>query len=146
MELAESVIAVVQIAEKVLHACTSYMFAVRGAWEDIERLRAKVQDLSNDLTILKKSIRRNGEMGPWTTKMIAGTLLECSLDLEDLGRQMKPGKLQSVMKKFGKAVLKWPFSSTDVDKIVATLERHKLTINLAVNIVSNFKRAWMFAY
>lgn len=139
MEQVASVIAVIQISEKLVTICTLYELAVKDAKEDIERLQAELKALCNVLKTLEESIGSDTVLVLSATNMITGTLQECSSDLEDLEERLKPRKLQKLMKKFGKRALQWPFSTKNVDKVVARLERHKLTINLTLNIVSDFK-------
>jgi hypothetical protein len=61
-----------------------------------------------------------------------GPVQQCLTELIKLAAKLNPGQGKDTMKQFGLRALKWPFSSKDVDKAIATIERHKATFNLAL--------------
>jgi hypothetical protein len=130
--VAASIIAVVQIAEKILTLCGKYSLGAKDAKTDIERLSNEITALRNVLTIVKDLAQ-----GPNAAKLPAlntlpGAIDQCSAELVDLISCLDPGKRRQLMNNLGLR-LTWPFKSEDVNKRIAALERSKATINLALN-------------
>ena len=132
-----SIIAVVQVADRILCLCGKYTSDVKGAKNDIERLRSEVE-------ALQKVLKSAGDMvdssatEPYTTEsvleVLAGSIRECRSALGEVETQLNPGKERKIMSRFGLRALKWPFKSKDVTKIIEGLNRHKGTIILALNM------------
>ncbi|KAF8537665.1 vegetative incompatibility protein HET-E-1 [Trichophaea hybrida] len=128
-----SVIAVIQISKEVLSLCVKYALDAKDAKDDIDRLSSEIAALCdvlhrvNDLT-----------NGPDAAKFpalrdLTMTISQCSSELTNLKTQLDPGKGRRVMKRLGLHALMWPFKTEDINKFIASLERCKTTINLALS-------------
>jgi hypothetical protein len=132
---AASVIAVVQISGQVFDLCRTYYLEVKEARKDIQLIRDEVISLQDVLTNVADLAE-----DPDSAKLPILSLLnqpdgpvqQCQKDLAGLVAKLEPGQGKSKMKQFGLRALKWPFSSKDVEKLLATIGRHKATFNLAL--------------
>lgn len=132
---AASIIAVVHISGQVFDLCRTYYMGVKEARKDIQLLRdeltslqdvlTNVADLAEDRDSVKLSI-----LG--LLNQPDGPVQQCQKDLAGLVAKLEPGEGKGKMKQFGLRALKWPFSGKDVEKLLATLGRHKATFNLAL--------------
>jgi hypothetical protein len=129
---AASIIAVVQISEKILTLCGTYASAVKNAKADIGRLQSEVATLLDVLKILKgvAEDENTDETKLSALKTLGETIQQCHSELQDIGTHLNGG----IGRRFGIRAIKWPFKSNDVNKVIATLERHKTTIDMALNI------------
>ena len=134
---AASIIAVIQVADRILTLCGNYALAVKDAKKDIERLMTEVASLDNVLKRvdgMAKSDAMNLYISHSVVKELGGTIRGCRSTLCELEAQLDPGKRHKLMSHFGIRALKWPFKSKDVINIIETLNRHKCTIILALNL------------
>lgn len=134
---AGSVIAVVQLADRVLALCGKYALAVKDAKEDIQRLKSEVEALRDVLTSVNKLIgdnAANSKASESALMTLAGSVPKCGAELDELMIRLDPSKGRKVMNHFGLRALKWPFMSKDVTKIIEALDRHKGTITLSLNV------------
>jgi len=129
---AASIIAVVEISHKILTLCGTYASAVKNAKDDIASLKSEVATLLDVLTILKGIAEDENadETKVSALKTLGKTIQQCHSELQDLGTRLDRG----IGRRFGFRAIKWPFKSNDVNKVIATLERHKTTIDMALNI------------
>ena len=133
---AASVITIINLSAKITHLCFQYSDAVKDAKKDIERLQRKVSDIQNILSEVGQLL--NGPDKPLlsATNKLSDSLKECFLQLQELETQLetqlKPRKTRELMSRFGLQALKWPFSSKEVEKLVANLERYEQTYTLAL--------------
>ena len=131
---AASVIAIIDISVKIISLCFQYSAAVKDAKKDIERLQKKVSDIKDVLEDVKKLLDGRDKTRLSTTHKLTGWLKECSLQLEELNSQLKPGKTRKAMSRFGVRSLQWPFTSEKVENLVASLERSEQKYNLALQV------------
>lgn len=130
---AASVIAVADIAGKVLSLCWKYYSAVKDAKTDIDRLCNEIKDVQE---VFQKT--QELAKGPQAAKLLASKPLIEKIPSqlrEEFGRledRLNPGKTKKTMQHFGLRALKWPLTSQDVDKTVRVLERYKATLNAAL--------------
>ena len=133
---AASIIAVIQVADRILALCGKYASAVKDAKEDIGRLASEVEAFHKVLKSVNE-MANSGEMKLYISQSVlgelVGTIRECKSTLDDLELQLDSGKRRKVMNRFGLRALKWPLKSKDVIKIIEALDRHKGTITLALN-------------
>lgn len=134
---AASIIAVIQIADRILCLCGTYATAVKDAKKDIERLAGEVEALQKAL----KSADEMAHSSPMkldtsgsVSEVLAGSIEQCRSALGELESQLDPGEKRKIVSRFGIRALKWPFKSKDVTKIIDALSRHKGTIILALNM------------
>jgi hypothetical protein len=134
---AASIIAVLQVVDRVLGICGKYALAVKDAKEDISRLMKEIKSLNSVLKIAHE-MANNGGMNEHISESVlealAGSIQECQSTLHELEKQLDLGKDHKLMSRFGLRALRWPLKSRDVTKIMETLNQHKGTIILALNL------------
>ncbi len=118
---AASAIAVIEISAKIAALCFQYSTSVKNAKKDIERLLRKVNDIRN----VFEQVKQLSDEGDIMQPDLSGPLKECLLQLEELKTQLDPGKTRKPMSLVGVRALKWPFTSKEVEKIVASLESYE---------------------
>jgi hypothetical protein len=131
---AASIINVVQLAGEVFGVCLEYSLQVKDAKRDIERLQDQCSDLQKLLAkVADLASAPNADKLPALAEVLqpGGPLQKCQLELESLLSKLEGGS-KSEMKRVGLRALKWPFSSAEVDKTVAALERCKAAFTLAL--------------
>lgn len=122
-----SIFTVIDISVKIASLFLQYAAAVKDANKNIERLKKKVIDIKRVLKGIKQLLEGRDEALLVTTHKLSNPLRECLRQLEDLEKQLELRKTHKVMGKVGLQALKWPFTSKQVDKIVADLERYEQT-------------------
>ncbi|KAJ4020366.1 hypothetical protein NW766_001845, partial [Fusarium irregulare] len=129
-----NVIAVVDLSAKVATLCFQYSKDVSSARADIERLRTQVEHLATALRATQQLIE--GTKGPslLTSQGLAGSFRNCMADLERLEKKLAPNPVRTVMRRYGVRALKWPFTSKDVEQLLADLERHEKHILLGLQV------------
>jgi hypothetical protein len=131
---AASVIAVVDMSAKIASLCFQYSMAVKDAKDDIERVQGRVGDITHVLEKIKQLLDSQDKTRLSTTDNLFSSLRRCLRELQDLKVKLEPGKGRKTMSRIGLRALKWPFTSKQVDKIVATLEGYKQTFMSALEI------------
>jgi septal ring factor EnvC (AmiA/AmiB activator) len=131
---AASVIAVVGLTAKIATLCFQYANAVKDAKSDIERLKKAVADIKHVLESVAQLLDKQDKSQLSTSHQLLESLDGCRQQLTVLKTQLEPGKARKAMKHFSLKPLKWPFTSTKVDKIVASLEKYQQTFNLALQV------------
>jgi hypothetical protein len=123
METAASIIAVLQISDKVI----KYIRDVSGATEERKRLREQVRACSNILLALRDEVEDYEEGEAWTKTMelIGGPLSRLQRALELAAVQLQ-GKSTTREK------LKWPFQEKETMKLVEAIENEKSLLALAL--------------
>ena len=128
---AASVIAVVDISAKIVSLCYQYSVTVKDAKNDVECIKKKVDDVKRVLEGVKKLLDRPHKARLSTTYNLFMSLEQCLRELGSLKSRLESSKAIS---RFGVRALKWPFTSKQVEKIVSSLEAHKHTFTLALQI------------
>jgi hypothetical protein len=123
METAASVIAVLQLSEKVI----KYIRDVSGATEERKRLREQVRACSNILLMLRDGIEDLDEGESWAETF---GLLACPLARLQQALELAATRLQS--KSNTKEKLKWPFKEKEVQKLMEAIEGEKSLLSLAL--------------
>jgi Fungal N-terminal domain of STAND proteins len=134
---ATSVIAVIQLADRILTLSGKYALSVKDAKEDIDRFTTEVGSLQSVLKGVAKMAE--GDAMKLCTSHSAvegleGIIKRCQSTLLELESQLDPRKGHKLMSHFGLRALKWPFKSKKVINIIEALDRHKSTIVLALNL------------
>ncbi|KAH6677075.1 hypothetical protein B0J14DRAFT_506370, partial [Halenospora varia] len=133
---AASAIAVMQISAKVFDICRKYYLEVRDARSDIQRLCDEMTSLQDVLVNVADLSDAAGSEQLAVLQLLEkpnGPLQECQNELNLLLQKLEIDAGKEKMRRFGMRALKWPFSSTEVMKIIATLGRYKSTFNLALS-------------
>jgi hypothetical protein len=126
-----SAIAVIQLVDRILSLCCSYALAVKDAKGEIDRLYSEVTALHEVLKSVRALQERRDTTNQPALNMLATHIAECSSQLVDIQTRLDPA--HQTTNQLRMRSLKWPFKSKDVNDIIAKLERHKTTINLALN-------------
>lgn len=59
---------------------------------------------------------------------------ECFLQLKELNKQLEASKICKALRHFWIQALRWPFTSKDVESLVARLEKYEQTYTLALQV------------
>ncbi|KAL9607615.1 MAG: hypothetical protein Q9167_007486 [Letrouitia subvulpina] len=132
---AASVIAIIDVAAKVIAQCREYYREVKDARKDIQRLRDEVTTLQNVLTSIADLADSSDPADLSIFDLVHGKdgpLQQSRTRLENLVSRLDPGQGTTLMKSFGMRALKWPLSSKDVQKHVAAIREERMTFNLAL--------------
>jgi predicted RNase H-like nuclease (RuvC/YqgF family) len=134
VEVAASVIAVINLSIKITKLCFDYSVAVKDAKNDIERIRKKVDDIKHILESIEKLLDGPHKAQLSTTHGLFKSLKQCQQQLEQLEEQLELGKTRKAMSRFGVRALKWPFTSKQVENIVSSLEGYERSFTLALQV------------
>jgi len=129
---AATVIAVIQLADRILAICGKYATAVKDAKKDVEHLSQEVKSVTEVLKKLDELLS-----GPNGAKLSASqelrkALTDCVSELEALEDRLGLGNGRKIMRRFGLRALKWPFEREEVEKVIKNLERCKQLFTLAL--------------
>ena len=139
MEVAAGIIAVIQLADRIVSLCRTYF----DARKDIEKSIAEVTSFQD---VLKQAdeMAKNNALGLYShsfVNQLAELISGCRSTLEELERTLqlatiKQGRMQKFMSLVGirTSTLKTPFESKEVTSIIEALNRHKGTITLVLNL------------
>ena len=121
MEVAASVIAIVQISGKIASLLKTYIEGVRDAQEDIKRLYASIKGL--EAITAKITPSKDGDNSPTVASIVE--------ELQNLQKKLdKHLPIADPRARRWAKKLMWPFQKADVDKIVGNIERGKTTLIL----------------
>jgi hypothetical protein len=123
METAASIIAVLQLSDKVI----KYVRDVSGATEERKRLREQIRACCSVLLMLKDGIEDLEEGQAW-----AGTVDLLASPLERLRKALELAAIRLHTKTSTKEKLKWPFKEKEVQKLVEAIESEKSLLTLAL--------------
>ena len=134
LSAAAGIFAAIEISAKVSSLCFQYSVAVKDAKEDIERLQKKIADIEGVLGHLRQLLNQSDHSWVPMTRQLAASLQGCLGQLQKLEKQLKPGKRQRAMSRFGARALVWPFKSKQVGEIISGLESYQQTFALSLQI------------
>jgi hypothetical protein len=125
MDIAASVIAVVQITEHVLTLCYNYARGVKDAPDDIKRLLDELKSLEAIVGGAKDVLDGPHKEKLKTSQKLSTSLKSCTSELRTLTTKLvtKSGDLHH--HQFSRSRLKWPLESKEVDKAVQSLHKHR---------------------
>lgn len=136
LSIIASAISIVQITEQIWTLLQQYSLAVKDAETDIHRLSVEILALRS---IFEKIEDLKIEVGSAKLKTLdllcknGGLIQQCLCHLRDLASKLNSAQNQTPMRRVGWRALKWPFTTKDVNKKIAILERYKATFNLAIS-------------
>jgi hypothetical protein len=123
METTASIIAVIQLCEKVI----KYINAVSEAKEEKRRLRSQIRACSNLLLALKDGAEDSEEVGEWSTtlRLLATPLarFQEALSLAAVALSAPDGI---------RGKLRWPFKEKDVAKLIDAIKCEMAMVSLAL--------------
>ena len=145
LSITASVIAVLQAAEAVISVCCDYRSAVKGSSWEVPRVLEEVRALRNVLRVLEELADKAETPSSDSKSRLpalkslcdpdTGTLIKCRTELNNLATKLTPpewtGPAGSKRRGLVQA-LTWPLKKGDTEKVLASIERFKSTINVAV--------------
>lgn len=135
LSAASSVIAVIQVSSQIFDLCRTYYLNVKDARKDIEQLRNEITALQDALVNVVDLADSSNSSSLKSIDLISqegGPVEQCHLELTALALRLDPGGQKSEMRAFGLRALKWPFTSKEIGKVMASIGRHKSTFILAL--------------
>ena len=129
---AASVVAVIDVSAKIISLCFQYSTAVKNSRKDIERLQKKVSNIKDLFGQVEQLLDGRDKTMRSATHNLSDSLKECLLQLEELKTQLEPGKTRKAMSRIGVRALKWPFTSKEIEKYIASLESYEQIYTLAL--------------
>lgn len=133
LSVSASIAGLVTLADLVFRATSRYAKQVKGAPKEVQDLINEVKDLScllHNLSLVAFGL----ETDPTPQNANAPKpyhLHECRQLLRRLEEKLPVLETQSSRQKL-QSRLKWPFSSSETQEILASVSRHKQTINIAL--------------
>ena len=134
LSAAASILTIIDISAKVSSLCLQYSVSVKDAKEDIERLQKKVVDIEGVLDYLRQLLERSDNTRLPVSRELAASLQACLGRLQNLEKQLKPGKSRKAMSRLGVRALTWPFKSKELGGIISDLEKYQQTFALSLQI------------
>jgi hypothetical protein len=140
--LCASIIAVVQIADRVAKLCKDYIGGVKDCPSNLRAIEVEVSSLSILLKELEQEIKSGSNAsallcslkdanGPIEGCRIATSELEKLFPSEEVRVDMKRKKKRRTAK-LSLAALAWPFREEKARTLLCQLMQHKATISLAI--------------
>jgi len=130
---AASIIQIIGTAEQVLTLCIKYYTSVKNARKDAQRLQNEVIALRDTLESLQEIVDGGANTSLLGVQKLRlnGFLTFCHCELQVLSEKLEKGQS---FDKFGKRLLKWPFTSKEIESLVQLFERYKSSINLTLGV------------
>jgi hypothetical protein len=141
LSIASGIAGLVAIADTIFGRVYSYARAVKGAAKEIEELACEIRNLSGILhglelvlsELLKDSAEPNLRLHHINSCRATLLKIRNKLDSPNITASLHPAlpstaKFASTFQK-----LKWPFSRPETTELLAEIERHKATINVALS-------------
>ncbi|KAL8950877.1 MAG: hypothetical protein Q9222_003111 [Ikaeria aurantiellina] len=138
VSLSASIAGLVTLAELVFKRIFKYAKAVKGASKEINSLLSEVGALYSTLSSLEL-VSRQLEDESFHSATRAQHLHTCTQTLENLRATLdkeKPLPARAPKSESLKRKLHWPFASSEVNALLAEIERHKTSLGLALNVDS----------
>ena len=132
---AASVLAVIQISSQIFDFCRTYYLNVKDARNDIQRLRNEITSLQDVLVSVVDLVNGRNSTSMHTLDLINkeyGPLRQCQLDLKVLAARLNPDESSKL--KLTIRMMKWPFSSKEMDRTLIAIGRYKSSFILALTI------------
>ncbi|KAK0741604.1 hypothetical protein B0T21DRAFT_432672 [Apiosordaria backusii] len=127
---AASIIAIIQIADKIIRACKAYIEAARDAPSDLRLILVEFSTLRSVLENLKCFISHsnNGFSALDSLSSPQGPIKGCQLAMTELERLLPPHSMTKVVL----SALAWPLKEGKAKKLLEEIKQHKTTIVLAL--------------
>jgi predicted nucleic acid-binding Zn-ribbon protein len=131
---AASFITIIDRSAKIASLCYQYLVAVKDAKKDIEHLRQAVTNVKNVLEEIRRLVDRQDKARLSATRRLSDSLDDCQGRLDAIKTKQEPRKTHKMMQRLRLQSLKWPFESSEVEKMVASLKEYQQTFNLALQV------------
>ncbi|KAI5839964.1 hypothetical protein DFP73DRAFT_634096 [Morchella snyderi] len=130
LSITASVIAIVQLAEKLITLDYTYLGGVKGASKYLQDLVGELQSLGNFLVTLQDYVQADENLESIALQPIDGQngpLLGCALELRRLQLKLEPKQgLKGIIQN-----LKWPLKEAEIRQSIARIQRQKNLFVLA---------------
>lgn len=127
-------IAVSELLLKALSLILKYYSDVKNTKTEVERLANEIRDLHGVIQRVHELIQKTSLATSLPTSASLNEATEQALkDVKALESFLDRGTGAKAMRRVGKRALKWPRKKEEVNSWVAKLERHKKSLNLALN-------------
>jgi len=141
LSIASGIAGLVAIADTIFGRVYSYVRAVKGAAKEIEQLACEIRNLSGILhgleLVLNELLRDSAEpnLRLHHVNSCRATLLKIRNKLDSPATTASQNTSLPNTARFVSTLqkIKWPFSRSETSELLAEIERHKLTINVAVS-------------
>lgn len=134
MDAAASVIAVVQITERVLTLCYKYAKAVKHGPGHIKRLQEELQSLYSILEGAKPLLEGPHKEKLATSQLLKDSLAGCRTEIDSLKAKLSTKSGGMHRHPLNRRRLKWPLESREVDKTILALHKHRDNLNTSLTI------------
>jgi len=132
-----SAIAVVQLADKVISLCKSYITGVHDAPVDLRKILIEVSSMKCVLEVIELlGHAKDGTSSPFL-ETLGGPLNECNEALKSLESMLSPqfespseGRRQKIVLSLVR--LAWPLKKEKAQRLLDEIARHKSTISLSL--------------
>ena len=131
--IAASIITVVDVSTKVGKLCFQYYQGVKGAKDDIARLRKETTQINDVLTEVKGLLTGPDGAALKSSQKLKVALDECQVQLTEIETRLGTGIQRKEMSRFGWRSLKWPFITGEVNKVIDNLGNCRGTFLLALH-------------
>lgn len=128
---AASIVTLVDITKQVFSSCNEYVLDVKHARQEIKDLSAEVLGLRDTLQELDELLKSPSASKMKTLQLLGkpnGAFEQCKNQLKDL-----LSELGAVDTSRRTSRLKWPFKKEKVNSSIEALQRHKSSIQLALD-------------
>ncbi|KAI1363097.1 hypothetical protein F5Y08DRAFT_340950 [Xylaria arbuscula] len=133
--IAAGVAGLASLAGQVFKTVIDYSNAVKDAKLDVKTLATELRTLSgmlHNLSLLAGTLRASGSsrllFGEWQIASLKRIIQKIEAELSKAKDNFNNNKLRGAIRS-----LRWPFSKSDIDKMIDDLRAHKATINLALS-------------
>jgi hypothetical protein len=136
LSIASGVAGLVTLADVVISRTYNTIIACKHASEDSRKLLREVQALAG---ILQSLFSLESKLGTAALQshIPAAQILACQQTLQNIRNKLEKSDPKedgiSIFQKV-KRTLKWPLSSSDTEKVLTEMERHKSTFDLALSV------------
>ncbi|KAI0858236.1 hypothetical protein F4860DRAFT_486660 [Xylaria cubensis] len=135
LSIAASVAGLASLVGQVFKTVIDYSNAVKDAKLDVKTLATELRTLSgmlHNLSLLAATLRASGSsrflFGESQIFSLKRTIKKIEVELNKAKDDFNKSKLRGAIRS-----LRWPFSKSDLDKMIDELRAHKATINLALS-------------
>lgn len=141
--LVASIIAIVQLADRIISLGTSYIASAKGARKEITKLRLGLGSLSDILVLLVDHAEANPDSpalrilyGP-SSGGLPGPVEMCMKELQELQSKLEPPEPSGRWpwtRRDTKSSIMWPFKEKEVMHSVSEIDRYKSLFQLALGV------------
>lgn len=115
------------VSGKILTECSQYAVSVKHAKRDIERLRARLDNLNKILQHASTLVASSNAKDLIVSKGLADVFNDCQATLDKLHHDLETGNSKE-MRRLGQRALEWPLKEKEVTESIAKLEKYEQSI------------------